>query len=67
MKITRKSPCTGKWNEKEINITPEQLVRYIEGVELIQNIAPNLSAADREFLISGNTAEDWDSMFKERE
>lgn len=67
MIIKKKSPATGKINARDIDITEEQLARYNEGVELIQNIAPHLSADDREFLMTGYTPEDWDNMFGEEE
>jgi hypothetical protein len=33
--------------------------------ELIQNIVPNLSMSDREFLMTGITNEEWIRMFGE--
>lgn len=62
MKITRISPLTGKENSLDINITDEQLRRWQEG-ELIQHAMPNISTDEREFLISGYTSEDWDSLW----
>ena len=62
MLIRNKSVLTGKVHEQEIDITPEQLKRWQSG-ELIQNVCPNLSDDDREFLISGSTKEEWDHFF----
>ena len=64
MKIAMKSPFTGKDHIKEINITEEQLARWRAG-ELIQNVVPHLSASDREFLMTGITAEEWEETFKD--
>lgn len=66
MLITRKSPFTGKTNTLDINVNEEQLTRWKNG-ELIQNAMPNLTADEREFIITGLTAEDWDNMFGEEE
>ncbi len=67
MKITRKSPFTGKEVTKDINITQEQYERWLNQEDLIQNIMPNISADDREFIISGITSEEWDDAFSEDE
>jgi hypothetical protein len=66
MKITRESPVTKAINEREIDITPEQYARWESGV-FIQTVAPHLSADDREFIISGCTPEDWNTLFPPEE
>ena len=60
MLVKRKSILSGKLNEMELDITQDQLDRFMEGKELIQNIFPNLNGTEREFLISGMTGEEWD-------
>tara|TARA_R110002020_G_scaffold366060_1_gene578164 strand:- start:1351 stop:1599 length:249 start_codon:yes stop_codon:yes gene_type:complete len=66
MLISKKSPYSGKYNELDIPITIEQyekiLNRHNSG-EYIQDIVPELDKELREFLISGNTPEDWKAMF----
>lgn len=62
MQITRKSPFSGKINTREIAVTEEQLLRWERG-ELIQNVMPNLSADDREFIMTGITPEEWEETF----
>jgi hypothetical protein len=62
MIIERISSLTGKHRKLEIDITPEQIKRWKDG-ELIQNVAPHLTPEDREFIITGNTQEEWDAMF----
>lgn len=68
MRVTKVSTLTGVENTQNIDVTPEQLVR-IENrrntTELIQNIVPNLSMADREFLMTGITNEEWVRAFGE--
>lgn len=64
MLIMRTSMISGITREKEIDVTQEQLDEWEAGM-LIQNAMPNLSIADREFLISGNTQEEWDKLFKD--
>lgn len=61
MKITRTSGLTGQVNTKDIDVTPQQLEEWKSG-GLIQNIMPDLSADDREFLMTGITAEEWDKF-----
>ncbi len=63
MKITRISPFSGNTNSMEIEVTQEQLSSWESGV-LIQNAMPNLSADEREFIMTGITPEEWDSAFK---
>lgn len=63
--VTRRSPLTGKVITKNLNITAEQLREYETGRRCIQNVFPNLPAADREFIMTGYTDEDWDEMFPE--
>lgn len=63
MKIQKISAITGKINEREIAMTDEQYRRWVGGKELIQHIFPELSADDREFLISGATPEEWEALF----
>ena len=64
MKVTRTSALSGKITTKELDITHEQLNRWRQG-ELIQNVFPNLSSNDREFLMTGITPEEWDKWLKE--
>ena len=63
MLITRTSPFSGNTNSMEIEVTQEQLSSWESGT-LIQNAMPNLSADEREFIMTGITPEEWDSAFK---
>ena len=62
MQITRTSPFSGAINTREIPVTAEQLHAWESGV-LIQNAMPNVSADDREFLMTGITPEEWEETF----
>lgn len=64
MIVRRHSPITGKVVEKEIDITEKQYVQWHNGM-LIQEAMPNLTADEREFIISGCTQADWDAIFNE--
>lgn len=66
MKIMMNSMLTGRINEREIDVTEEQLARWRAG-GLIQDVMPDLSDEDREFLISGATPEEWKEAFGEPE
>ena len=61
MLITRQSPFTGEWNEKEIDVTEEQLHAWRWGT-LIQDAKPNLTDDEREFIMTGTTPEDWELL-----
>ena len=63
LKVTRVSPVTGKTNTKELDITEEQLIDYLGSNKMIQEVFPNLSREDREFIKTGMTKEDWDNTF----
>jgi hypothetical protein len=63
MLITRTS-VFGVTRTKDLPITQEQYNAWESGV-FAQDAFTNLDAADREFIISGNTDEDWNKMFAE--
>ena len=67
MQITKVSSMTGLTHTRDIDVTPEQLNRYYAGVDLIQNVFPNLSADDREFIMTGITPEEWGKAFEDEE
>lgn len=67
MRITRTSPLTGEENTMELDVTDEQLAELHDSgrSRLIQDIFPDLSPDEREFLLTGYTAEDYEQMFPE--
>ena len=64
MKITMTSMISGKTTTRDIDVEPEQVAAWQNGV-LIQDAMPELSAPDREFIMSGITQEEWDGLFKD--
>ena len=58
MEITRKSILTGIVRTREIDVTVEQVEAWKMGA-LIQDAMPQLSAADREFVVNGITDAEW--------
>ena len=66
MKITKNNMITGVPHTMELDVTPEQIKAWEEGM-LIQDAMPNLSVGEREFIITGITPEGWDALFGEDE
>jgi hypothetical protein len=60
--ITRLSPVSFRENTMVMEIDPKDLGRYNAG-GLVQDCFPYLTPAEREFIISGCTQEDWFSLF----
>lgn len=61
MVITRTS-VFGVTRSKDLNVTLAQISRWKQG-ELAQDVFTQLNADEREFIISGNTTEDWNMLF----
>ncbi len=62
MLIERKSPYNQAVNQLEIDITEAQLQEWKDGT-LIQDAMPDITAGEREFILTGMTAEDWLAIF----
>lgn len=58
MIIKRVSMLTGDSHQKDLPVTQEQLDRWTSG-ELIQDVFPDLSTSDREFIKTGVTDSEW--------
>lgn len=68
MIITKTSPLTGEVNSMDLPVTPEQLAemaRPRRERRMVQEIFPHLTAAQREFIQTGYTPEDWAAIFPE--
>ena len=66
MNVIRTSPMTGNVNVMDLPVTQEQLdevARPPKERRLIQEIFPNLTPAQREFIKTGYTEQDWELMF----
>jgi hypothetical protein len=66
-KITRKSIFTGIERTFDLPITEQQLREWESGKGLIQLIMPELTPAQREFIMTGATEEEWDTNFNDEE
>lgn len=62
MKITRKSIIDGVERTMDIDVTEEQLEAWTSGT-LIQKAMPNLTASEREFIMTGITDEQWEKAY----
>jgi hypothetical protein len=62
--ISRKSPVTGKTNQRKVDITHDQYLEWLGG-KLIQDVSSTLTVDDREFMISGCTPTDFDYLYPE--
>lgn len=67
--ITKVSSVSGKEHTREIPVDTIKYLNWTRGniPGLIQDIFPELSADDREFLMTGITPEEWDDIFGEPE
>lgn len=59
MRITRTSIITGTTRTMDLPVTSEQILRHQAGDGLLQDIFPHLSPADREFIKTGITDDEW--------
>ena len=64
MEITRVSKLSGIERTIDLNVTENQYNAWRSGVK-IQDAMPNLNTAEREFIISGVTDEEWNNAFGE--
>ena len=61
MLITKTSMLSSNTSSMDIDVTQDQIDLW-EGGMVIQNAMPNLSADEREFIMTGVTAEEWETM-----
>jgi len=64
--ITRTSPLSGKTRKAMIGARVTEWLAFDRG-ELVQKALPGLSPQEREFVLTGITAQEWDEAFKEDE
>lgn len=62
MKITRKSILTKTTRTMDLDITVFDIMRLYEG-ELIQKAFSHLTPSQREFFLTGITAEEWNAQY----
>lgn len=63
MIIYRDSIMTGKSNMMDLDVTSEQLDEWEAG-GLIQNVMPNLTPTEREFLMTGMSEEEQEKYYE---
>ena len=61
MKVTNTSLFSGKTRTMIMPITEKQIANWQNGM-LIQNAFPNLSPSQREFIMTGATDDEWDTL-----
>lgn len=64
--ISVKSLFSGKWTQQRLPLIEDQWKRW-QGGEYIQRAMPNLTPDQREFLLTGATAEEWNNAFGDDE
>ena len=62
MIIERVSMLTGTTHQIDLPVTQAQLDAHRDGA-MAQDAFPNLSASQREFIMTGVTAVEWDNAF----
>ena len=66
MIIAKTSSLSSKTHEMEIDVSDKQITLWMEGA-LIQDVMPNLTPEEREFLMTGITPAEWDATFGDDE
>jgi len=68
MRIKMKSSLTGHVHEMDLNITPGQWREWNSfNRRMVQDVFPDLSAEEREFLMTGITPDEWVNVFPPEE
>lgn len=62
MEITRTSGLTGEVSTRFIPGLTEEALKAWKAGAMIQDVMPNVSPADREFLVTGITPEEWTAI-----
>ena len=66
MLIAKTSSLTSRTHEMEIDVSEKQITLWMEGA-LIQDVMPNLSPDEREFIMTGITPAEWATTFGEEQ
>ena len=62
LQVSKRSVASGELNTMVLDFTMPQYMDWKGGM-LIQNAMPQLSADEREFLMTGMTPAEWNEMF----
>jgi hypothetical protein len=57
--------CEIESTEYSVTVEEDRLLRYLRGGVSIQQLFPNLTPAQREFIMTGTTPAEWDSIHHE--
>jgi len=63
MNFTNISPISGKSNTMTLEVDPADIIKWQSGA-LIQHALHYLTADEREFLMTGITANEWEELFR---
>jgi hypothetical protein len=63
MKITKVSMLSKLERSLELNVTDEEIKAWKSGM-LIQDAMPRLNENEREFIMTGITAEEWEKHYE---
>lgn len=63
MLIVRRSRLTGRISDMWIEVTQEQIIEWEKG-GLIQDVMPDLTEWEREFIMTGITKEEWEDRWE---
>ena len=66
MVVVAISALTGHKHAMPLEITEAQVYDWVNGAS-IQDAMPHMPPEDREFLMTGITAKEWDSMFSDED
>ena len=58
------SQLSGKTHQMEIDVSEKQIALWREGA-LIQDVMPNLTPDEREFIMTGIIPAEWNEMFSQ--
>ena len=67
MLVTKQSVVDQQFYTMSLPVTEEQLAAYENCEGLVQDIFPNLTLDQREFLMTGLTPEKWNELFGDDE
>lgn len=62
MRVTRTSQFTGIEHTRDLALSPVEYDAILAGSKPIQQLAPHLTADEREFLLTGVTPEEWEAF-----
>lgn len=65
MLIKKLSAVSGKERTRDIPVNPEDMLSWSLGLGSIDDLMPYLNQADRDFILSGITDDEWRRAFVE--